>query len=163
MSEITSILAEMDVNQPAAGYIEDLSAEHIASLNPAILERFLYSDDLDNRQAALDALVWIGQRNGYETDLLLLYHLAANKPTTADIVAMRCLALLLRKGSKPAFRILDSLSASEEWRLNYSDVVLGYATGTFSMPQTLDATTSTQPSMSRDAFRAALRRLNENG
>jgi hypothetical protein len=66
-------LHERDINAPAGGAIENFAeAYNVSDSAIPILERFLLSDNLDNRSAALEALIG-AKRYDYAADAVLLH------------------------------------------------------------------------------------------
>lgn len=77
MERLLSLLSTSDVHQPAGFAIEVYRERFpISAAAVLVLERFLISDILDNRSAALEALVEYGNRNGYVVDALILHFLS---------------------------------------------------------------------------------------
>jgi len=112
-----SILAELlarDINTPIGGLIEEfLDRFPVTEGTIPVFERFLDSADVDNRSAALLALVEYGQRLGYEADALVLHYQTRSGGSPEEYAALRFLRLMSERGSASAARAWALLGRDE--------------------------------------------------
>jgi hypothetical protein len=102
-------LAAAEVDQPA-GFAIEVYRERFPISDRAVrvLERFLESSILDNRSAAIQALVDHGGRDGYVVDALVL-HFLSRDPSLASqdtYATLRSLEKMKELGNRQAARAL---------------------------------------------------------
>jgi hypothetical protein len=116
-SEVLARLRDIDINSEVGGTIEDyfdtdvVINDHVdVDFAVAVFERFLLSRILDNRSAALEALVIHGRFQGYEADAVLL-HFAAREDETSQVIfeSTSILRRMSDGGSLEAGRVLRVL------------------------------------------------------
>lgn len=127
-SELLSRLRDIDINREVGGTIEeyfdrDVVIDDCPEANNAIkvFERFLLSTILENRFAALEALVIYGCLHGYEADAVLL-HFASREDTSSQGIfeATSLLRRMRDGGSFEADRVLRILEQDPYVKRMYS-------------------------------------------
>jgi len=104
-------LSEQDIHAPAGGAIENYYETYdISDAAIPILERFLLSSNLDNRSAALDALI-IAKRYDYAADAVLLHFQGREFESVSTEVfeGLSHLASMRRGGNVAAERMAELL------------------------------------------------------
>jgi hypothetical protein len=130
---LISTLRTRDVNAPSGAYIEELGDLGLAAQHYGLVERFLDSDDLDNRDAALSALVLSAGRTGYSIDALLLFTAEKSNelPTVTEMSAVGCLALMAARDDAAAYKALRILSADPQWITDFAGTAMRYISKSF--------------------------------
>jgi len=108
------ILKTIDIHSAVGGRIENYcDAFPITDDVIPVLERFLSSTRVENRDAALAALVIYGQRDGYEADAVLLHYQSRDYAggSPEEFASIHYLRIMHDRGSATAFRLLDLLDA----------------------------------------------------
>jgi len=109
-----------DINEPLGADIEDFCDDFVVApeMVPAF-ERILLSTLIDNRSAALWALVYYAHRVGYEADAVQLYFSARDADVEqAAAAALDYLGQMGKRGSAAAKR-MSLLLARDPWARDF--------------------------------------------
>lgn len=120
---ILAYLEGCPLDEEIGGQIESYCEQYRVGVDERpIFERFLASSQVDNRSAALLALVECGHFDGYEGDAVLLhYQSREDDADPAEYAAINYLRMLAERGSHQARRILTLLNRDPYVRKMYGD------------------------------------------
>lgn len=123
-ADLRNSLQNCDVDREKGWDLERLIDYGLETTDRELLERFLTSTVLSNRQIALDGLVTYLGLGGYESDTLLLHLDGIGSDEVADIVGVRLLYTLANRGDAQAARCLVNLGHRGGWTENYANVLI---------------------------------------
>lgn len=107
---LLAYLAESDIAQPAGFAIEVYRERFVITDDVArVLERYLLSKIVDNRSAALEALVVYGERTGYTGDALMLHYVTRDADDSNYFFSLRVLRKMADRGDSAAKRVSELL------------------------------------------------------
>lgn len=118
--DVRYYLQSCDINENVSGALEELIDSSLVPSDQCLLERFLVSPVIQNREVALDGLVTYLKADGYLGDVLLLHLDGMLAPDVADIVGARLLGASARAGNVSASRVLTNLSRRKDWVEEYA-------------------------------------------
>lgn len=116
-----TFLRNCELDETVGGFIENYCEVYsLTEDERPVFERFLMSPSLDNRSAALSALIQSGKFGGYEADALLLhYEGRTDRTSQVEFDGINYLRYLLEMGSNEADRILKLLNRQRYVRALY--------------------------------------------
>ncbi|HEV2737878.1 MAG TPA: hypothetical protein VGU66_04785 [Candidatus Elarobacter sp.] len=116
-------IAAIDTEAPAGGSIEDYCEHYgVTESDRQVFERFLRAKSVQNRSAALAALVECGELSGYEADALQLHYDSRDGlGTPEEFAAIGYLRKMRDLGSNTARTMLERLDADPYVRRLYGD------------------------------------------
>jgi hypothetical protein len=119
--EIREFLGSCQADDEVGGLIEVISElEDVQPGDRALYERFLGSNSLSNRSAALEALIVYCELDGYEGEVVFLHFQSrADQASFVRYDTVRQLIVLRDRGSSSARRILELLQSDPFFREMY--------------------------------------------